>query len=88
MPHDALAAALLTLCRGGEGIPLDVRVTPSDEVLALRQRITELEVEVAFYKEKLQHSEFKRGSERQITERLMNLLEDHDIRIPRDVFKR
>lgn len=87
MQPDALAAALLTLCQGGEGIPFNVRITPSDEVLALRARVEELESEVKFWKEKLQHSEYKRGSERQITERLMALLEDHDIRIPRDVFK-
>lgn len=87
MPHDALAAALLTLCRGGEGIPLDVRITPSDEVKELRSRIAELEEEVQRAKETLQRSEFKRGGERLITERLLQLLRDNDIKVPRDVFK-
>lgn len=87
MPLDALSAALLALVQSGEGIPITVHVTPSDEVQELRARISELEGEVKHWKETLQHSEFKRGAERQITENLLELLRANNIRIPRDVFK-
>lgn len=87
MPLDALAAALLTLCQGGEGIPLNVRITPSDEILALRARISELEGEVKRYKETLERSEYKRGCERQISANLLELCRESGIKVPRDVFK-
>lgn len=87
MPHDALAAALLALCQGGEGIPLNVRISPSDDILALRARISELEGEIKRYKEILERSEYKRGCERQIRENLMELCRSNGIKVPREVFK-
>ena len=85
-PHDALAAALLTLCRGGEGIPLDVRVTSSEEVLELRARVAELEESLRITRERLNYSEYKRGCELHINHRLHDLLKEHGIRVPRNTF--
>lgn len=88
MPTDEIAAALLALVQSGEGIPLTIRVTPSDEVNQLRERIADLEADVKFWKEKLDFCQYKYGAERQIVERLINLCNDNDIRLPRDIFKR
>ena len=86
MSHDALAAALLTLCRGGEGIPLDVRVTASDEVKELQQRVADLEEELRSTKETLHRSEFRRGCEMRVRENIIDYCNDNGLKIPRELF--
>ena len=86
MQHDALSAALLALLQSGEGIPIDLRVTPSREVQQLRDHIAALEAELQEVKRTLRHSEFQRGCEMQINDRLCDLLRQHGIKIPRDTF--
>lgn len=86
MPHDALAAALLTLCRGGEGIPLDVRVTASDEVKELQRRVAELEEELRSTKDVLHRSEFRRGCEMRVRENILDYCHEHGLKIPRELF--
>ena len=66
MPTDALSAALLALVQSGEGIPINVHVTPSEQVQELRSRIAELEEELRNTKEILHRSEFKRGCEMRV----------------------
>lgn len=88
MPLDALSAALLALVQSGEGIPFTVKVSPADDVLALRKEIEDLRGEVKFWREKLERCEYLFAAECQVTQRLIELLQDHDIRIPRGTFKR
>lgn len=88
MPLDDIAAALLTLVQSGEGIPISVRLSPSDEIMELRNQIAKLEEDVKFWRDKLEFCQYKYGNERQIVERLIVLCQDNGIRIPRDVFKR
>lgn len=85
--NDAVSA-LLAFVQSGEGIPIELKVTPSDEVQQLRQRITEFESSLKLWQEKYDVLNYKYRNERQIVERLLDLCRDNDVRIPRDVFKR
>ena len=87
MPHDVVAA-LLALAQSGEGIPLHVKISPDDEIVALRKQIEELQAELKLWREKFDRCEFLFVSECQVTQQLIQVLQDNDIRIPRGLRKR
>lgn len=88
MPPDALVAALLALLtEGGEGIPIHVRITPSDELQRLRDENKQLQEDVAYWKNKLQTCEQFLSNEMAISDRLVNLLRKHDITIPKNLYR-
>ena len=86
MPLDALSAALLALVQSGEGIPINVHVTPSEQVQELLSRIAELEEELRSTKEILHRSEFKRGCEMRVRENIIDYCKDHGLKLPRELF--
>lgn len=88
MPLNDVVTALLAFVQSGEGIPIEVKVTPSDELQQLRQRLVDAESSIKLWQEKYDVLNYKYRNERQIVERLMDLCRDNDVRIPRDVFKR
>jgi len=85
---DAIRNTLLALLQSGEGIPISIKVSPSEEIEKLQSRIQELEDEVKFWRGKLEQCEYLYGSECQINDRLMELLRVNGVRVPRDIFKR
>lgn len=74
---------LLALIRSGEGIPVHVRITPSDELQALRDETQHLRDELKFTREKLKRCEGYLGDEMAINSRLCELLRENGIKIPR-----
>lgn len=85
---DAIRETLLALLQSGEGIPISIKLSPSEEIEQLRGRISELEEEIKFWRGKLDQCEYLYGSECQINDRLMDLVRVNGIRIPKDLFKR
>lgn len=86
MSHNDIAQTLLTLIASGEGIPISIKVAPADDVLALRDRIAELEREVKSLSEQLEAREFQYRQELMISGRLVDLLRENQVKIPRWVF--
>lgn len=74
---------LLALIRSGEGIPLHVKVTPSDEVQALREEAQKLCAELQYTQEKLKRCEGFLADEMGINSRLCQLLRENGIKVPR-----
>lgn len=87
MPLDALVAALLAVLDGGEGIPIHVRVTPSDELQRLRDENKKLQEDVAFWKNKLQTCEHYLANEMAISDRLVNLCRQNNVTIPKNLYR-
>ena len=89
MPHKetSLAALLALLVERGEGIPIHVRITPSDELERLRRENEALQADVAYWKNKLQTCEQMLANEMAISERLANELRKHDIKIPKNLYR-
>lgn len=85
---DAIRETLLALLQSGEGIPISIKLTSSEEVEQLKSRIQELEEEVKVWRGRLNQAEFLYGSECRINDRLLDLLRVNGVRVPRDVFKR
>lgn len=87
MPHKetSLAALLALLVERGEGIPIHLRITPSDELERLRRENEALQADIDFWKNKLQSCEHMLSNEMAISERLANELRKHDIKIPKNL---
>ena len=88
MEHKELMASLLALLKeGGEGIPINVKISPSDEITALRLEKEALEAEVIQLKEKLKQCERYLADEMAISNRVVQLLRDNNIPIPKNFFR-
>lgn len=80
-----LSSALLSYLTGGEGAPLkvSVEVTPSDEVLALRSRVSELEGELAALRIAHNRTEYLYGCEVRLNLQLQDLMRVVGVPFPR-----
>lgn len=88
MEHKEILDTLLALVKeGGEGIPINVKITPSDEITALRLEKEALQAEVVSLKEKLKQCERYLADEMAFSERLVQLLRNNDIPIPKNFYR-
>ncbi len=80
-----LSSALLSCLTGGEGAPLkvSVEVTPSDEVVALRTRVSELEGELAALRIAYNRTEYLYGCEVRLNLQLQDLMRVAGVPFPR-----
>lgn len=80
-----LSSALLSYLTGGEGTPLkvEVSVTPSDEVNALRDRVAELEGELAELRQAYSRVEYRYRCEVLLNLQLQDLMRVAGIPFPR-----
>lgn len=78
---------LLALIRSGEGIPLNIRITPSDELQALRDQVKQLTEDCDYYKKKLHQCEGYLGDECEVNERLRRLLRENGIKVPPGILR-
>jgi len=69
-------------------IEVNVHLTSSDEVLALRERVNSLEKELSVVKDAANRTEFLYRCEVLINERLVDLCKDNEIRIPKSLYHR
>ncbi len=72
----------------GESLKLDITLTTSDEVLALRQQVSDLTSQIQELRAQLNRAEYLYRCETVINTRLVDLCRDHSVPVPKQLYDR
>lgn len=73
---------------GGVPLKLEVVLTSSDEVLALRQRVSELTSQLETLRQRAHRAEYLYGWECTLNDRLLDFCRMNDLKVPHSFFNR
>lgn len=83
-----LLLALLRLLEREEGLPIHVKLSPDDELLALRLRVSELEDSLEQLQREYTRTEYLYRCETAINLRLVDICRQHGIKLEASFFSR
>lgn len=87
LADNPLAPQLLTAL-GGLPLKVDVTVTPSDEVQALRKQVSDLTLQLSDLQAKYNRVEFLYRCETLVNARLVDMCHDKGIKVPPSLYSR